>query len=136
VVGYFLLHCGLGLQGQMVGAALELGSRALTTLKGSSPEQLLASLRRPKVGRKPKLRPAHLGPLCRFLVEQPQATLPEVRRFLRSTFGIAVHRHALRRYFRRYSLGVLREERASARPLFAVAPPTRAPSSCSARLSA
>ena len=136
VVGYFLLHCGLGLSSRVIGAVMELGPRALSLLKQSGPADLIASLRRPKVGTKPKLLPEHLGPLCRFVVDHPRATLHQVHDFVRKKLGVSVKRHALRRYFQRYSLGVLRDERVEARPLFAVTPPTQGPSSCSVRPSA
>lgn len=135
-VGYFLLHCGLGLSSRVIGAAMELSPRALSSLKQSDPADLLASLRRPKVGQKPKLMPEHLGPLCRFLVDHPRATLQNVHDFVRKKLGVSVKRHALRRYFERYSLGVLRDERVQARPLFAVTPPTPGPSSFCGRPSA
>jgi hypothetical protein len=136
VVGFFLLHCGLSLPAPAVGAALSLGPRSVSALKHTSPEQLLAALRRPPSGPRPKLRPEHVGPLARFLVDNPKATLPQVLRFARSQLGVAVQRHALRRFFRRYSLGFLRQQRVQARPLFAVTPASPAPSSCFERRSA
>lgn len=136
VVGYFLLHGGLGLPGRVIGAAMELGPRALSSLKKTAPSDLLTSLRRPNVGTKPKLRPEHLGPLCRYLVDHPRATLQKVHDFVRTELGVSVKRHALRRYFQRYSLGVLRDERVQARPLFAVTPPMPGPSSFCVRPSA
>lgn len=133
LVGYFLLHCGLSLPMSAVAAVMELGPRALSALKHTPPSELLAAMARRLAGKRRKLRPEHLGPLCRFLVEHPRCTLREVHDFVRSQLGISVKRHALRRYFARYSLGVLREERATARPLFAVIPPMPAPSSCFAQ---
>lgn len=81
-------------------------------------------------GTKPKLRAEHLGPLCRFLVDHPRATLREVHDFVRTELGVSVKRHALRRCFARYSLGVLPDERLDARPLFVKGPPLPSTSYC------
>ena len=130
LVGYFLLHCGLALPMSAVAAVMELGPRALSSLKHTPPSELLTAMARRPAGKRRKLRPEHLGPLCRFLVENPRCTLRDVHDFVRCQLGVSVKRHALRRYFARYSLGVLREERVDARPLFAVTPPMPVPSSC------
>ena len=136
LVGYFLLHCGLSLPMAAVSAVMQMGPRALSRLKHTPPAELLTALSRRPAGKQRKLRPEHLGPLCRFLVDHPRCTLREVHDFVRTQLGVSVKRHALRRYFQRYSLGVLREERVDARPLFGVTPPTLAHSSCFARPSA
>ena len=136
LVGYFLLHCGLALPMSAVSAVMELGPRALSSLKHASPAELLAAMSRRPAGKPRKLRPEHLGPLCRFLVDHPRCTLREVHDFVRSQLGVSVKRHALRRYFARYSLGILRQERVEARPFFAVTPPMPVHSSCFAQPSA
>ena len=136
LVGYFLLHCGLSLPMSAISAVMELGPRALSSLKHTSPVELLAAMSRRPAGKPRKLRPEHLGPLCRFLVDHPRCTLREVHDFVRSQLGVSVKRHALRRYFARYSLGILRQQRVDARPLFVVTPPMLAPSSCFAQPSA
>ena len=136
LVGYFLLHSGLSLPMSAVSAVMELGPRALSSLKHASPAALLAAMSRRPPGKPRKLRPEHLGPLCRFLVDHPRCTLGEVHDFVRSQLGVSVKRHALRRYFARYSLGILRQERVEARPLFVVTPPMPARSSCFAQPSA
>jgi len=136
LVGYFLLHCGLALPMSAIAAVMELGPRALSSLKHMPPSELLTAMARRPAGKRRKLRPEHLGPLCRFLVENPRCTLRDVHDFVRCQLGVSVKRHALRRYFARYSLGILRQERVDARPLFAVTPPMPAPSSCFAQPSA
>lgn len=126
VVGFLLCHCRLGLKLQAVAAALELCPRALSTLKKTQPADLLRSLRSTPPGKKPKLRPEHVGAVARFLVDNPQAQLSEVLDFVRKQLGVSIKRHALRRFFVRYSLGELTKERVQARPLFAVTLPSAA----------
>ena len=127
VVGFLLCHCRLGLKLQAVAAALELCPRALSTLKKTQPADLLRSLRSTPPGKKPKLRPEHVGAVARFLVDNPQAQLSHVLEFVRKQLGVSVKRHALRRFFLRYSLGELNKERVAARPLFGVTLPSAAP---------
>ena len=126
VVGFLLCHCGLGLKLQTVAAALQLCPRALSTLRKTQPADLLRSLRSTPQGKTPKLRPEHVGAVARFLVDHPQAQLREVLEFVRKELGVSVKRHALRRFFLRYSLGELNKERVLARPLFAVTLPSAA----------
>ncbi len=118
VVGFFLLHCGLRLPAAVVGAAVGLRPRAVYALKHTPAGALLASLRRSPSGTKPKLCAQHVGPIARFLVDHPDATLPQVHLFARSQLGVSVKRHALRRFFLRYGLGVLKQHGVESAPLF------------------
>lgn len=67
-----------------------LQAKSSVCLRTLEPEQLLAALRRPPSGHRPKLRPERVGPLARFLVDNPQATLPQVRCFARTQLGVSV----------------------------------------------
>lgn len=129
LLGYLLAHCGLGLSGPIVAALVGVSDRALRTTKALTPEQLLATLRRPG-NRKPKLRALHAGPVARFLVEHPAAPAKDLRDFLRQQFQICIDRTTLHRYLKRYGLGCLRSWEASPRPtpLLSALPAMEAPS--------
>lgn len=127
LLAYLLCHCGLGLKVQLIAGALTVSPRALSSLRKAEPAQLLHSLRRTSLGKKPKLRPEHVGPLVRFVLDHPQAPLHQVLQFTHKTLGVSIKRHALRRFILRYSLGELHKERVTARPFFAVTPPSAAP---------
>ncbi len=120
----------VGAAGRSLNAALDGAGEGeqppLSTLRKTQPADLLRSLRTTPPGKKPKLRPEHVGAVARFLVDNPQAQLREVLDFVRKQLGVSVKRHALRRFFVRYSLGELNKERVQARPLFAVTLPSAA----------
>lgn len=71
LLAYLLCHCGLGLKVQVVASALSLSPLAMSSLRKAEPAQLLRSLRRAPLGKKPKLRPEHGCPLVRFLLDHP-----------------------------------------------------------------
>lgn len=129
VLGYLLLHCGMGLSAPVVAAVVGVSDRALRTTQTLSPGQLVAAVRRPG-NRKPKLRAEQAGPIARFLVEHPGIHQDQLLAFIRQTWKLKVDRTTLSRYLARYGLGCLRDLGSGApraTPLLSAIPTTAAP---------
>ena len=142
MAGFFLLHADMGLTPAQVGAAVGRTDRAMRTVRGLSAHDLLDSIWA-ELGRhrQPKLHPEHAGPIAKYLVDHPGATLPEVVAFIASDLGIEVDSQTLHRFVLVYGFDVLRpahgaaKEGAPTRPAWSGAPTSGAPSSCSPPLS-
>jgi hypothetical protein len=142
MAGFFLLHADMGLTPAQVGVAVGRTDRAMRTVRGLSAHDLLDSIWA-ELGRhrQPKLHPEHAGPIAKYLVDHPGATLPEVVAFIASDLGIEVDSQTLHRFVLAYGFDVLRpahgaaKEGAPTRPPCSGAPTSGAPSSCSPPLS-
>lgn len=140
MAGFFLLHAGMGLSPAQVGAAIGRTDRAMRTVQAIGARELLESIWG-EMGRhrKPKLAAEHAGPIALYMVEHPRCTQSEMVSFIERSFNITVDPLTLRRFFKTYGLGVLRQERAEegtdARPLDLAAPASAARSSASRRRS-
>lgn len=109
VVGYFLAHCGLDLQTQVIAAIVGVSDRAVRQAKALAPGQMLHSVRHPVGGhRKAKLKAEHAGVVAKYLVEHPRARVKELLDFVSTEIGPRLDRLTLRRYLERYGLGCLR----------------------------
>jgi hypothetical protein len=110
LVAFLLLHAHMGLTAVQVGAAVGRTDRAMRTVQALTVRQLLDSMWN-ELGRhrRPKLLPEHAGPIAKYLVDHPDCTQPEVVAFLFETFHIRVDPQTLRRFMKKYGLGVLRE---------------------------
>src|ERR1700733_13849336 len=114
VAAFFLLHAGMGLTPGQVGAAVGRTDRAMRPVQPVGARDGLDSIWA-ELGRhrQPKLHPEHAGPIAKYLVEHPGATLPEVVAFIASDLGIEVDSQTLRRFLDAYGLYVLRPDRAA-----------------------
>jgi hypothetical protein len=137
MAGFFLLHADMGLTPAQVGAAVGRTDRAMRTVRGLSAHDLLDSIWA-ELGRhrQPKLHPEHAGPIAKYLVDHPDAALPEVVAFIATDLEIEVDVQTLHRFLLAYGLDVLRpdhgapKEGAQTRPACSGAPTSGAPSSC------
>jgi hypothetical protein len=138
MAGFFLLHADMGLTPAQVGAAVGRTDRAMRTVRGLSAHDLLGSMWA-ELGRhrQPKLHPEHAGPIAKYMIDHPGATLPEVVAFIASDLGVEVDSQTLHRFLLVYGFDVLRpdpraaKEGALTRPSCSGAPTSGAPSSCS-----
>ncbi len=127
VVAFLLLHCGMHLKHGLLSGVLGVSVRSLHEYKVMTPQALVAHVRRPPHGKRPKLLPAHVGPIARFIVEHPQASQADLQRHLCTELHVDVERHTLAAYLRRYSLDTLRPQEPP--HLFVDLPSLAAPSS-------
>jgi transposase len=140
LAGFFLLHAGMGLSPAHVGAAIGRTDRAMRTVQALGARELLESIWG-EMGRhrKPKLAAEHAGPIALYMVEHPRCTQFEMVSFIERSFGIKVDPLTLRRFFKTYGLGVLRDDRAEegteARPFDSAVPASAAHSYSSRRRS-
>jgi transposase len=128
LVAYLLCHCGMDLRLGLIAQLLDSSPQTLSRLRNQTPEELLAELRAQRSG-PAKLRPEHVGPIARFLVEHPGVPAGALRKFIHDELGVSIQRHTLARFLRRYGLGCLRQDRVQPAPLF-WAPPALAAPSC------
>ena len=112
MVAFFLLHADTKLSPAQVGAAVGRTDRAMRTLQSLDARALLDSIWS-AMGRhrRPKLSAEHAGPIALHLMDHPGCTLGEMVSFIRRSFDIQVDPLTLRRFFKTYGLGVLREDR-------------------------
>ena len=130
VVGYFLSHCGLDFTSPVIAAVVGRSERAVRKARPFAPTQFWARLQRPRRGhRTPKLSPADVGPVAKFLAAHPSCAVVELLAFIEETFGVEIDRLTLRRFLKRYGLGCLRKDSVAEAPLLPVEPSTVAPSS-------
>lgn len=111
LVGFVLLHTGMGLTPRQVGAALERTDRAMRNVRALTAEAFVDSVWN-ELGRhrKPKLSPSHTGPIIQYMLGHPRCTQREMIGFIHETFDILVDPLTLRRFFKKYNLGILRED--------------------------
>jgi hypothetical protein len=111
VAGFFLLHAHMGLTPAQVGAAIGRTDRAMRTVRSLGARELLDSVWG-EMGRhrKPKLSAEHAGPIALYLVDHRGCTLGEMVGFIDRSFDIKVDPLTLRRFFKAYGLGVLRDD--------------------------
>ena len=130
----------MGLTPAQVGAAIGRTDRAMRTVHSLSAREFLESIWN-EMGRhrKPKLSADHAGAIALYMVEHPGCRQTELVSFIDRSFGIQVDPQTLRRFFKTYGLGVLREdsrkEGTEARPFDLGARTTEARSSSSLRRS-
>ena len=109
IAGYFLSHCGLELGSQIVAVLVGVSDRSVRSNQAFSPVALLDSVLHPVGGhRPPKLERHHAGPLAKFLVTRPRASLAEMMLFVQNDLGVSLERHTLSRFLEEYGLGCLR----------------------------
>ena len=111
VAAFFLLHADMGLTPAQVGAAIGRTDRAMRTVQTLSAREFLDSVWN-EMGRhrKPKLSADHAGPIALYLVDHPGCSQGEMVSFIDRSLGIKVDPQTLRRFFKTYGLGVLRED--------------------------
>lgn len=138
---FVLLHAGMGLTPAQVGAAIGRTDRAMRMVQALSARAFLESVWG-ELGRhrQPKLQPEHAGPIAKYLVEHPGCTQAETVAFIRQAWGLEVDPLTLRRFFKAYGFGVLRQGHDDAeegddtdRPIDSDTPASEAPSSCCPR---
>ena len=141
MAAFFLLHAEMGLSPAQVGMAVGRTDRALRTVQALSARSFLESIWG-ELGRhrQPKLSAEHAGPIAKYLIDHPGCTQAEMVGMIRESFGISIDPLTLRRFFKKYGLGVLRKGRSEeaaeeARPFVSDAPASVAPSSSSRRRS-
>lgn len=124
LVGYFLAHCGMGLNAVLIAGVIGVSDRAVRQAKAFTPAELLHSVRHPVGGhRKMKLKAEHAGVVGKYLVEHPQARVKELIDFIGTAIGPTLDRLTLRRYLKRFGLGCLRGTQVGGpSPLFSAAP--------------
>lgn len=138
VAAFFLLHAGMRLSPAQVGIAVGRTDRALRTVQALSARDFLESIWG-ELGRhrQPKLSAEHAGPIAKYLIDHPGCTQAEMVGHIRSGFGIAIDPLTLRRFFKKYGLGVLRQghhqDAEDARPFAWDAPGSAEPFSSSRR---
>lgn len=114
---FLLLHAGMRLRPALLHPLLGVSERALRQYRSLTPQALCESLRRPPHGQRPKLLPAHVGPIARFVIERPAASQADLLRFVRSELRIDIERHTLAAFLARYGLAARAPTAPS--PLFA-----------------
>ena len=139
VAAFFLLHAGMGLTPAQVGLADGRTDRALRTVRALSARDFVESIWG-ELGRhrQPKLSAEHAGPIAKYLIDHPDCTQAEMVGHIRASFGIVVDTLTLRRFFKKYGLGVLRKGRGEedeSRPFASDEPVSEGPSSSSRRRS-
>lgn len=112
VAAFFLLHAGMELSPAHVGVAVGRTDRALRTVRALSARDFVESIWG-ELGRhrQPKLSAEHAGPIAKYLIDHPGCTQAEMVGHIRGSFGIVVDPLTLRRFFKKYGLGVLRKGR-------------------------
>jgi hypothetical protein len=119
VLGYFLAASKLELGSTAIAAIIGVSDRAVRSAQVLAPSELLHSVQHPVGGHaKPKLAAHHSGPIAKFLVEHPRATVQEVLEFIYQAFSVSLDRKTLRTYIAKYGLGCLRGEVVEDSPLF------------------
>jgi transposase len=140
IAAFFLLHAGMRLSPAQVGVAVGRTDRALRTVQALSARAFLESIWG-ELGRhrQPKLSAEHAGPIAKYLIDHPGCTQAEMVGHIRGSFGIVVDPLTLRRFFKKYGLGVLRKGRGDQEdqphPFDWDEPALAGPSSCSRRRS-
>lgn len=133
MAAFFLLHAGMGLTPAQVGTAVGRTDRALRTVQKLSPREFVESIWG-ELGRhrQPKLSAEHAGPIAKYLIDHPGCTQTAMVGNIRASFGITVDLLTLRRFFKKYGLGVLRQGRSDdeedSRPFDSGAPGLAEPS--------
>jgi hypothetical protein len=124
LVGYFLAHCGMGLNALLIAAVIGVSDRSVRQTKAFTAAEMLHRVRHPVGGhRKMKLKAQHAGVVGKYLVEHPQARVKELIDFIGTTIGPTLDRLTLRRYLKRFGLGCLRGTKVGGpSPLFSAAP--------------
>jgi hypothetical protein len=110
MAGFFLLNAQLGLLPAQVGAAVGRTDRAMRTVQSLSARELLESIWG-ELGRhrQSKLLAEHAGPIAKYVVDHADCTQAEMVAFIRGSFDIQVDPLTLRRFFKKYGLGILRQ---------------------------
>lgn len=140
VAAFFLLHAGMQLSPAQVGVAVGRTDRALRTVQALSAREFLESIWG-ELGRhrQPKLSAEHAGPIAKYLIDHPGCTQAEMVGHIRGSFAIVIDPLTLRRFFKKYGLGVLRQGRSAdedePRPFDSDGPGSAGPSSSSQRRS-
>ncbi len=112
MAAFFLLNADTKLSPAQVGEAVGRTGRAMRSVQSLGAREFLDSVWG-VMGRhrRPKLSAEHAGPIALYLVDHPGCTLNEMVSFIRRSFDIQVDPLTLRRFFKMYGLGVLREDR-------------------------
>lgn len=119
VLGYFLAAAKQDLGSAAIAAIIGVSDRAVRSAQAHLPTEMLHSVQHPVGGHaRPKLKAHYSGPIAKFLVEHPRATVQEVLDFIKQEFHISLDRKTLRIYIGKYGLGCLRGERVDDSPLF------------------
>jgi transposase len=119
LVAWLLAHADMDLGTNVIAAVVGVSDRAIRTTKALKPKKLLHGLQHPVRGHaQPKLRAEDAGVIAQFLVDNRRAYVQDVIEFIEKRLGVTVDRLTLRRYLKRYGLGVLRKEKVDNTPLF------------------
>lgn len=122
VVAYLLAHSGMELGAKVIAAVVGVSDRAIRSTQALTPENFLKAVKNPIRGhQKPKLHAEDAGVIAAFLVANKGAYVQDLIEYIEKKLGTRVDRLTLRRYVKRYGLGVLREERMDKAPLFSAA---------------
>ena len=123
VVGYVLMHCGMELSSTVVGAVVDRTDRAVRKARQFEPNDFFRRLQAERRGHPPpKLEAEDVGPVAKFLAENPKSSVADCLAFIKQTFGVEIDRLTLRRFLKRYGLGCLREGRVVDTPLLPAGP--------------
>ena len=118
-LGCLLSHCGMGLSSTQISKLVGGTDRNVRYNREHSAEELWKRLSRPERGhRAAKLRAEHAGPVAKFLVNHQGARVDEILAFIDEELGAKIKPLTLRRFIKRYGLGVLREDVHDDSPLF------------------
>lgn len=130
VVAYLLMHCGMELNSIIVGAVVDRTDRAVRKSRQFEPSEFFHRLQTERRGHPPpKLEAEDVGPVAKFLAENPKSSVADTLAFIKETFDVEMDRLTLRRFLKRYGLGCLREGCVVDTPLLPVEPRTVEPSS-------
>lgn len=109
IAAFFLLHAGMGIGTGEAAAAVGRTDRAMRTVQSLTgrdrPGSIWGELGR---HRQPKLQAEHAGPIAKHLIDHPGRTQDEMVGFISRELGIQIDPLTLRRFFKKYGLGVLR----------------------------
>jgi transposase len=118
VVAYLLCHSGMGLSTAVIGSVVGTTGRAVRDGQQFVPLEFWKRLRSQRRGHAPpKLPREAVGVVAKFLAEHQGCSVAEVLSFIAEKLGVTMNRLTLRRFFKRYGLGCLREGAVQDTPL-------------------
>jgi len=105
IAGYFLLHCGVGLEVAQIARLVGISTRSAFRHRKLSARQVAQQIQHRFHGRPyGKLLPRHAGSIAEFLFTHAEATRDELLDFIGRTWEFRVSKVALWEFLKKYGL--------------------------------
>jgi transposase len=105
IAGYFLLHCGVGLEVAQIARLVGISTRSAFRHRKLSAMQVAQQIQHRFNGRPyGKLLPRHAGSIAEFLFTHPEARRDELLDFIGRTWEFRVSKVALWEFLKKYGL--------------------------------